>query len=145
MNEVPFGLAPLDPALSEVKVEVSDWSEAIRLDLDVTYDRFESAQSTVGDHVFGWMMGDIPKGVQVTERMLCVDTPVTAVGEVVRAGSRLALRPPSDGQKSMFVVRGTPLALVKDLDREANIIKWIMIVSTVFPELSSERFFRYFS
>ena len=49
-------------------VEVTDWRDASRLVLDTTYDHFREAPSSVGDHVLGWMTGDIQKGVQSTEQ-----------------------------------------------------------------------------
>ena len=70
VNEIPFGLVPTSDVKrsSSPLVEVADWRDASRLVLDTTYDHFREAPSSVGDHLLGWMTGDIQKGVQSTEQ-----------------------------------------------------------------------------
>ena len=76
VNEIPFALVPASSSASSEAsavrpsplVEVTDWRDASRLVLDTTYDHFREAPSSVGDHVLGWMTGDIQKGVQSTEQ-----------------------------------------------------------------------------
>ena len=74
VNEIPFALAPsASPSeaaavRSSPLVEVADWRDASRLVMDTTYDHFKEAPSSVGDHLLGWMTGDIQKGVQSTEQ-----------------------------------------------------------------------------
>ena len=74
VNEIPFALVPASASSGDTAVrpsplvEVADWRDASRLVLDTTYDHFREAPSSVGDHVLGWMTGDIQKGVQSTEQ-----------------------------------------------------------------------------
>jgi len=75
-NHVPF-------SIGKGLAEVSDWSEATELDLDVTYDKFEPAGSSWSDHLWGWATGDRQRGVQSTEKMLVNGADMTVIGELV--------------------------------------------------------------
>ena len=95
VNEIPFALVPpasasASPEVAAVRssplVEVADWRDASRLVLDTTYDHFREAPSSVGDHVLGWMTGDIQKGVQSTEQGRKHMIPKTEAYNTYRAG-----------------------------------------------------------
>ena len=77
-----------------------DWSEAAVLDLDVTMDSFESAPSNLSDNVWGWFVGDRPKGVQTTEKMLLNGTTLTAIGELAisKDTGDIKIQAPSNGE-----------------------------------------------
>ena len=60
-------------------VEVTDWSEATRMDMDVTKDIFEAAPSGLADHVWGWVEGEKQLGLQNKECMLLNGTTLTAM------------------------------------------------------------------
>ena len=38
-------------------VEVLDWNDAARIDLDTVYDHFESTGGGLGSHIWGWVVG----------------------------------------------------------------------------------------
>ena len=73
-NHVPFSL--------NRTVKVLDIHLA-EIDLDAIYDKFDPAANTLGDHVWGWVIGDRQKGVQFTESMLVDGTDLTGIGELV--------------------------------------------------------------
>ena len=82
-----------------------DWSDATRLDLDVIRDSFESAPNTLSDNVWGWIVGDRPKGFQTTEKMLLNGTPLTAIGELAisKDNSGIKMQAPSTGENYYLV------------------------------------------
>ena len=91
------------------KVEVLDWSDASILDLDVTRDSFESAPNSLSDNVWGWMVGDRPKGIQTTEKMLLNGTTLTAIGEIAisKETDSIKIQAPSTGE-NYYLVKVSP-------------------------------------
>ena len=87
------------------KAEVLDWSEASVLDLDVTKDSFESAPNSLGDNVWGWVVGDKSKGIQTTEKMLLNGTTLTAIGELAISTQTgdIKVQAPSSGENYYLV------------------------------------------
>ena len=87
------------------KVEVLDWSDASILDLDVTRDSFEASPNSLSDNVWGWIVGDRPKGIQTTEKMLLNSTTLTAVGEIAISTDtgNIKIQAPSSGQNYYLV------------------------------------------
>ena len=87
------------------KVEVLDWSEAARLDLDVSRDSYEAAPNSLGDNLWGWFVGDRPKGIQTTEKMLLNGTTLTAIGEIVisKDTGDIKIQAPSNGENYYLV------------------------------------------
>ena len=63
-------------------VEVADYARACEVDMETTFDKFDAAPNSWGDHLSGWIVGDRPKGVQSTEKMLVTGTDLTAIGEL---------------------------------------------------------------
>ena len=90
------------------KVEVIDWSNASILDLDVTKDTFEAAQSGFSDNLMGWMVGDRPKGIQTCEKMLLNGTTLTAIGEIVisKDTGDIKVQSPSTGENYYLIKVG---------------------------------------
>jgi len=129
VNEIPFGLVPTSDVKrsSSPLVEVADWRDASRLVLDTTYDHFREAPSSVGDHLLGWMTGDIQKGVQSTEQMLVNGTALTAIGELTlsASGDGLKMSAPSDG-RSYFLTKSTYASLLKEIESEAKFLKRLL-------------------
>jgi hypothetical protein len=41
---------------------------------EVVSDHFEAASGGLGDHLLGFVVGDRPRGIQTTEKMLCEGT-----------------------------------------------------------------------
>ena len=87
------------------RVEVLDWSDASILDLDVTKDSFEASPNSLSDNVWGWIVGDRPKGIQTTEKMLLNGTTLTAVGEIVisKDTDNIKIQAPSSGENYYLV------------------------------------------
>ena len=84
--------------MSKGGVEVTDWSAASRMDLDVTKDVFDAAPSGLADHVWGWFVGDRQLGIQTKETMLLNGTTLTVLGELTVSKDRhLRMQPPTDG------------------------------------------------
>ena len=118
-NHVPFYIVPqglttrglFTTNLSDSpcrKVEVIDWSNASILDLDVTKDTFEAAQSGFSDNLMGWMVGDRPKGIQTCEKMLLNGTTLTAIGEIVisKDTGDIKVQSPSTGENYYLIKVG---------------------------------------
>ena len=76
-NHVPFYLGSKCNL-----VEVADYAQACEIDMETTFDKFDVAPNSWGDHLSGWIVGDRPKGVQSTEKMLVTGTDLTAIGEL---------------------------------------------------------------
>lgn len=131
-NEAPFSLVPPSSSpnlfsLPRRGIEVMDWSDAARVDLDTVYDQFESADSSLGSHLWGWVVGDMQKGVQKTEEMLVSGSTLTGVGEVVAGPMGVRLQPPSDG-RPYYLVRNSLSSLVKELEGSRTVIKVALCV-----------------
>ena len=92
------------------KVDVIDWSDAAILDLDVTRDSFETAPNSLSDNVWGWIVGDRPKGIQTTEKMLLNGTTMTAIGELAisKDTGDIKIQVPSTGE-NYYLVKVTAL------------------------------------
>jgi len=127
-NEAPFCLTPsntspsLLPSFPKVKVEVVDWSDAVRVDLDTVYDQFESAENSLGSHLWGWVVGDMQKGVQKTEEMLVKGSTITGIGEVVSGPMGVRLQPPTDG-KPFYLVKNSLSSLIKEVEGSRTVLK----------------------
>ena len=76
-NDVPFYLGSKCNL-----VEVADYARACEVDMETTFDKFDAAPNSWGDHLSGWIVGDRPKVVQSTEKMLVTGTDLTAIGEL---------------------------------------------------------------
>ena len=119
-NEKPFGLS-LSGSPNAV-VDVDEWHEAERIHLDVTHDKFDKAPFSAGSQFVGWISGDIPTGVQTTEKMIRVGAALTAVGDVAKsADGRIRITPE-------FLVQGTQQSLIKELKGDARVYKWLLFL-----------------
>ena len=125
-NDAPFCLInSKDQSLfSFVKpyIEVLDWTDADRIDLETVYDNFESNTNSLGSHIWGWVMGDMQKGVQKTEMMLTNGRPLTGVGQLVAGPMGVKLMPPSD-DKSYFLINNSLTSLIKEYESSKTALK----------------------
>ena len=125
-NHVPFYLG------SEAKknlIEVTDHAGACQLDLSTTFDKFESSPNNLGDHLWGWVVGDRPKGVQSTEEMLINGTDLTAIGELVlnKTDGKLRIQAPSSGE-DYYLIQETSKNLIKKYESGCHILKVCLVV-----------------
>lgn len=79
-NSSPFCLVN-----DKFKIVVQDALYADKLDMSMTYDKFEPSSSSVMDLVLIIASGSRQRGVQTTEEMLKVGTVVTVIGDIVVA------------------------------------------------------------
>jgi len=125
-NDAPFCLSSPKSqsvfSLIKPHVEVQDWSDAARVDLDTVYDQLETHSAGLGSHILGWLQGDMQKGVQTTELMLTSGTNLTAVGELVSGPAGIKIQPPSDG-RPFYMVRNSLSSLIKDVEAELTTLK----------------------
>ena len=133
-NAVPFGLL-LGSKSEDPTIQVLDWEEASRLDLSVTYNHFDASPSSISSHLVGWLVGDIQKGMEATEKMLEQGQEMTAIGELVRDQTgggcgKFQIRPPPE--KAYYLIRSPVKKLLKELEEEAKVLKWILLVRFVF-------------
>ena len=117
-NHVPFYVGKV----------LIDHEGASELDLEVTYDKFDAAPNTLGDHVWGWVIGDRSKGVQSTEKMLINDTELTAIGELTLKDSKLTMQAPEDPYLDYYLVKDTPKALIKRLENGSTALKTCLVI-----------------
>jgi len=124
-NHVPFYLGSKLPNL----VEVSDFSRACELDMETTFDKFDPAPNSLSDHVVGWVVGDRPKGVQSTEKMLVNGTDLTAIGELVlnHEKNQMRIQPPSNGE-DYYLIQETSKSLINRFEEGSKIVKMCLIV-----------------
>ena len=115
-NAVPFYIGQV----------LVDHENAYELDLEVTYDKFDPAPNSLGDHVWGWVVGDRSKGVQSTEKMLVNHTELTAIGELVKTGDKLTIQAPEN--EDFYLVKDTPKALIKKLEGGSSAIKVCLVI-----------------
>jgi len=153
-NEAPFCLTPTNtspsllPSFPKLKVEVIDWNDAARVDLDTVYDQFDSAENNLGrstklgytgaqvfqhffpkesqksleSHLWGWVVGDMQKGVQKTEEMLVKGSTITGIGEVVSGPMGVRLQPPADG-RPYYLVKNSLSSLIKEVEGSRSVLK----------------------
>lgn len=124
-NDSPFCLSsPQDSifSLTRPHIEVIDWAEAAKIDLETVYDDFESAQPGLSSHIWGWVTGDIQRGVQKTEMMLMKGTSMTGVGELVSTQDGIRIQPPSDGS-AYYLVKSSFNSLVKEMEGVKSSLK----------------------
>jgi E3 ubiquitin-protein ligase MUL1 len=104
-------------------LEVLDYTEATEIDLEVTYDKFDSAVSGLSDHLWGFLTGDRQRGVQTTEQMLVNDTSLTAVGEpVLCKDGKLKIQAPTNGD-DYYLITDTSKSLIKRLQGGSNALR----------------------
>ena len=115
-NAVPFYIGQV----------LVDHENAYELDLEVTYDKFDPAPNSLGDHVWGWVVGDRSKGVSSTEKMLVNNTELTAIGELVKTGDKLTLQAPEN--EDFYLIKDTPKALIKKLEGGSSAIKVCLMI-----------------
>jgi len=146
-NDAPFCLTnPQESVFTLVRphIEVADWNEASRIDLDTVYDQFEPAVTGLSSHLWGWVTGDMQKGVQKTEMMLTKGTTLTGVGELAVNQYGVKLQPPSDG-RSYYLVKNSVKSLIKELEGGKNALKiflWVFgSVGTFLFALTAYRYY----
>jgi len=131
-NDAPFYLTQpqnTSLSLSKPRIEVIDWPDAFRIDLDTVYDKFEQGTNTLGSHLMGWVQGDMHRGSQVTESMLLKGTTLTAIGEVVSSPMGIKIIPPTD-EKPFFLVKNTVSSLIKEYESGRSMLKVFVGVFT---------------
>jgi len=124
-NDVPFSLSTTEDAIFKLQrphVEVVDWKEATRVDMDTVYDHFENAGGGLGSHVLGWVVGDMQKGVQKTEEMLTKGTNLTGIGELVSDSQGVRLQPPSGG-RPYYLVKNSWTSMIKEMESHKSFTK----------------------
>jgi len=117
-NDAPFSLVEPQSSslsLSRPSVEVVDWSDAVRIDLDTVYDKFEAGSTSLGSHLMGWVQGDMHKGTQITESMLLKGANITAVGEVILSPEGVKIIPPTDNS-CYFLTKSSLSSLIKEYE-----------------------------
>ena len=126
-NHVPFCLADtgyggLFSAAAKPFVEVMDWKEAARVDMETVHDEFVSHSASIGQHLWDHIIeGEMTRGVQKTETMLTSGATITGVGKVVLGPMGVKLLPPEDG-KSFFLVESLK-SLIKEQTDNRNFHK----------------------
>jgi len=116
-------------SLSRPHIDVIDWKDASRIDLETVYDHFEPANGGIGSHLWGWILGDVLKGTQKTESMLTKGTSLTGVGELVSGPDGVRLQPPSDGRQ-YYLVKNSLSSLVKEVESGKTVLKVFLCLLT---------------
>jgi len=147
-NDAPFCLtSPQESIFTLIRphVEVMEWKEASRIDLDTVYDQFEPAVTGLSSHLWGWVTGDMQKGVQKTEMMLTKGTTLTGVGELVSTQYGVKLQPPSDG-RSYYLVKDSLKSLIKELEGGRSALKiFLWVFGSVGAFLFAMTSYRYYT
>jgi len=108
---------------SKSGLEVTDWAQAVRFDMEVTKDNFEAAPSGVADHVWGWVEGEKQLGLQNKECMLLNGTTITAIGEIiVNENDSVKIQEPTSGG-SYFLIKDTVKELIQDYEEGCRGLK----------------------
>lgn len=107
-NNVPFMLMR-----KGVGVQVMEPDLLESVDLSVVSEKFESANNSFLDHLWGWMKGVRTTGTQHTEEMLLEGTSVLGVGRVVLGGEGLCLHP--SNTLPYIITTRTKECLIEDL------------------------------
>lgn len=131
-NDVPFCLTNSKDSifsLTRPHINVIDWKDASKIDLETVYDHYEPAGGGIGSHVWGWILGDVHKGTQKTEAILSKGTTLTGVGELVSGPEGVSLQPPSDG-RNYYLVKSSLASLVKDVESSKAVIKVFLYIMT---------------
>merc|ERR1712013_857843 len=72
--------------------------------------------------LWGWVVGDMQKGVQKTEEMLVKGSTITGIGEVVSGPMGVRLQPPTDG-KPFYLVKNSLSSLIKEVEGSRTVLK----------------------
>ncbi|XP_045125895.1 mitochondrial E3 ubiquitin protein ligase 1-like [Portunus trituberculatus] len=107
-NSVPFMLLR-----KGVGVKISEPGMLEAVDMTIVSEKFDAANSSFLDHVWGWMKGVRTTGTQHTEEMLLEGTSVLGIGRLVLGAEGLCLDP-SDSVPYMITTR-TKKSLLEDL------------------------------
>jgi len=146
-NDAPFCLTNTQDSLFSLirpHVEVLDWNDASRVDLDTVYDNFESSGGGLGSHIWGWVVGDMQKGVQKTEMMLTKGTTLTGIGELVSGPMGIKLQPPSDG-RPYYLVKNSLASLIKEIEGNRTVFKvFLGIFGSVGALISGVALWKYY-
>ena len=132
-TDVPFCLVPQSIKLPSKGVEVTEWDQAAKVHMDTTKDVFDASPSGLGDHIWGWVVGDRQKGLQSEEKMLLSGTGITAIGEVVvKKGTTsgqpsVRIQPPSDGKNAYYLVKESAKSFVKDMEAGNRVLKYFIL------------------
>jgi len=133
--------------LSPSSVEVSGWSSASRIHMDVVRDEFKETSGGIGDHIVGFFQGDRQKGIQTTECMLINGTTLTAVGELAVSNDdgKVRIQPPSNG-RHYYLVKDTLKELTKDLESDSRILRILFYtfggITTAFLVYAGYKFYK---
>ena len=84
---------------------------------DTVYDNYETSSGSLGSHLWGWLTGDMQKGVQTSELMMTTGTELTAIGQLVSGPAGVKIQPPSDG-RPFYLVRNSLSSLIKEVKGE---------------------------
>ncbi|KAG0714291.1 Mitochondrial E3 ubiquitin protein ligase 1 [Chionoecetes opilio] len=98
-NSVPFMLMR-----KGVGVQITDPGMLEAVDLTIVNEKFDAANTSFVDHVWGWMKGVRTTGTQHTEEMLVEGTSVLGIGRLVLGAEGLCLDP-SDTVPYMITTR----------------------------------------
>ncbi|KAL5015858.1 hypothetical protein ScPMuIL_005447 [Solemya velum] len=128
VESVAFAL--FNPFQTDHKVYVDDVSQAQYLydDLSVTHDKYKPSQSGLLQRGVDRLFGDVTKGIQETEQMLLVGTPLLGVGELMLVGGKVHLMPPSGGQK-YILTKMSRSEILKSLETRSRSLKILGLIS----------------
>lgn len=109
-------------------VKVMEPLSAEKLQLNVIYDKFEPATTSVAESLVQWASGDKTKGFQTIEQMLPVGTTLTGIGEITLTDNGIRIGPPKSGL-TYYLSQLTLDAIVRQLQSGKKVWR---ILSTIF-------------
>ncbi|XP_062566315.1 mitochondrial ubiquitin ligase activator of NFKB 1-like [Saccostrea cucullata] len=124
LEVIPFYLIPHGNSWYPTKVMVTEPNSAHHIDkeLTITHENFTQSQSSVFKKGMELVSGEVTKGYQESEKMLIVGTHLLAIGKLVKEGSEIKMKPPSDEYK-YIISRKTKDELARLLRNKATLLK----------------------
>lgn len=123
-NSVPFMLMR-----KGVGVQITDPGMLEAVDMTIVSEKFDAANTSFLDHVWGWMKGVRTTGTQHTEEMLLEGTSVLGIGRLVLGAEGLCLDP-SETVPYMITTR-TKKSLLEDLQAPLPYFRALGVVTAL--------------
>ena len=129
-NIISFAAQSIPFALTDGMKTIAVHSPNVTIDspLQLVYDRFEpKSESNVFNHIFNFAVGSETKGFQYLEKILPVNTILTAVGTIKKSGDDLVISPPK--QLPYVISRKSLVEIGEDLKQKTFTPKLVIFIS----------------
>jgi len=135
LNDVPFGLRSQSHT-SAMIVEIVDPLQATQENLLSTVStKFTPASAGLASTLMGYFMGNTSTGVETTEKLLTLDTNVTAIGQLSVTSGKFRLSTPMDKKDFPYIISTYPLEHI--IERMITRRRGVRVVAYIFYTITA--------